>query len=310
METNNTLNGTSKSKIVIITSDAIEFELQKNKFCASREHPMLSGLFEAMNCDLNQQLEEKIQLPLIETDALHSDIIKIIINFCEKQYENSPNKINGTVDEIYSIIREHTLFHINQGFNFDEGILIFDKCDFVKYPIPQTFWYTLKNDIRPKFDDICKSLYKEIKGNIDKMEIKDEYLTMEKQRDMLNDFWHHVMHYHDNGFCCHEDERLPENSGFGKSTHVVPEWSREILEQYKKDLEINPLDSSFLLRIAIAADYLNIPQLFEDASHLISEFCEDKNPDELRILFKQPNDIPLCEKAELEDLISHIDLTQ
>jgi hypothetical protein len=275
-----------KSKILLISSDGIEFNIDIEKISSSYQNPYLSKTIQNLIHDTHDK-KLKIQLPMIEKDSLKSDVLEVIIQYCQKQHENAPKVIDGEMGEIIEVIKQHIEYHRNEN--------SIEKCQFTIKPIPQTYWYNLQK-IKPQI------------LNLFKFNISEE----EKE-----DFWVHLRRLHENGFCCHDDEKIEYNRGQGKVNYKIQKWSREILEKYAKELSHTTFEESFLTRIGLAADFLDIQYLQEDVAHLYSEFIEkrllifnglENEYDLLRKFFNVNDDIPDKEKQEIKQLIEYIDI--
>jgi len=284
-------------QITIISSDGIKFEVETEKIVASRENPSLSTTIRDLMDDMSGEHLE-IPLSMIDKDSLKSDVVKVIIEYCQKQYENPPDVVEGTIDEIINVIKQHIKFHQDRIHNFNEIETELDNCNFTYKLIPQTYWQLLQEKIKPEIL---------------------EFLSLNYSEDILEDIWVHLRRFHENGYCCHDDDKLEKNAGNGKTKYEVADWSRNILEKYKNDLNTTNFEESFLARLGIAADFLNITNLQEDVAHLFSEYIEKillneiKSFDEnekykkVREFFNVEDDITSSEKLVIYQTIAYID---
>jgi septum formation topological specificity factor MinE len=284
-------------QITLISSDGIRFDVEIEKIVASHEHPNLSVTIKDLIDDITGENME-IPLQIIDKDSLKSDVVKVIIEYCQKQYENPPEVVEGTTNEIIDVIKQHIKFHQDRIHNFNEIENELDNCNFTTKIIPQTYWQILQEKIKPEIL---------------------QFLSLNYSEDILEDIWVHLRRFHENGYCCRDDDKLEKNAGNGKTKYEVAEWSRNILEKYKNDLNSTNFEESFLARLGIAADFLNITNLQEDVAHLFSEYIEktllgeiksfDENEkyQKVREFFNVDDDMTTDEKLKILQTIAYID---
>lgn len=285
-------------KITIISSDGVKFLVDEKNIVASYHNPNLSETLKNLIHDTKSN-DVDIQLPNIEKDSLNSDVIKIIIQYCEKQSENPPDCVEADIDKIIEVMKQHINFHQSK-LNHSSIANEINHCQFIISPIPQTYWDVLQKKIKPYIF---------------------EYINLNYSEEVKEDIWVHLRRLHENGFCCPDDDKIEYNAGRGKIDYEVTNWGREILEKYVGELFSTNFEDSFLTRIGLAADFLDIRNLQEDVAHLFSEYIEKilmKNIqidnhnttqiyDDVRKFFNVNDDINEKEKTDIFHLISCID---
>lgn len=275
--------------ITFISSDNIQFKIPLKQIIATKDNPLLSGFIRTLFDDVyeNTALNNTFQLQHIKGDSMHSDILKIVFEHCKLLSENPPKTINGTIDDVFMSIKDHSQYHLQfKESKFDDELI---DCHYNKCPIQQTFCHNLVNDIRPKFIDYFSNLYT-------------------SQRNVFDDIWKHLVKNHSNGFCCIEDDKFESNNNFGKSNYIIPEWDRIILSPYCENALSLGYKQCILSRIYMAAEYFDLHQLREDVAHIISELIEKMSLEEMRKFFGEKDDLNNEEESTLTEVTKYLDV--
>jgi hypothetical protein len=277
------MNKIFPKQLIIVSSDSKKFNVQYNDVVASHNNPFLSKFLQNMFNDTIFVVIDNtttINLPIINGDSLKSDVMEVIFEHCRLQSLNPPGTVETNNDEIFQSMVNHCEYHLQSAHeHFDEEL---DRCKYNIFPIPQTFWYILKDVLYPKFIEKYQQL---------------------NNKDKIEKIWKHLMKIHDNGFCCHEDENYNDNNGCGRLLHEIPEWDRKLLEKYMDELTNKKWEECFLARIFVAAQFLDLSQLTEDISHLFGEYLSALSIDKMRYFFGEPDDLTHEEKENLDNLL-------
>lgn len=273
--------------IKIISSDMIEYIIETHEIIASSKNRTLSqflqGMFEYSN---NIDTNIVIQLPIIQYDALKSDIIEIIIKYCKKHCDDVERYSEGTMDEVYKSVLEHCEYHYNQNNKEYENELI--NCTYNCFPLYVTYVNILINDIKPKI-------------------IK--YFSQKINRDCENEnkikcIFKHILNLHKNGYCCELDKTLHKHMNNTKLKIVHSDM--KILSKYVDDMKGKKLYECLLWRLYIATQYFELQKLSEIIAQIIGDYVDTLNVEEMRKFFDEQDDINSVEKKHIIELSNEI----
>lgn len=300
--------------ITIISSDNVKFVVKTTEIVASKENENLSKMLRNYMSDMNVN---EINLPIIEKDVFHSDVLKYILEFCKLQSENPPKHVEGSNEEIQKIIEEHIKYHLDElkeriniakngqitiplhfwfcnNEEYDGKISIRDVIDECKYKmkyIPKTYWYKLNDNIKEN-----------IKSNIIELFKKYEYLNY--TIDEYEDLWNHVMTIHHNGYCCEKEYESDTKE------IIIPNWCSDFFTKFK-NTDKN-LEEHILTKLIIVGEYLGIQNLIDFSAKTMSEIIEENfsgidKDENLMIRYRnflgQTDDVSVDDKDEISELL-------